>query len=80
MPSIEREIERVAERALRDSHLSGGAPLGILDGLEAFLAAINFKEPAIVGVIAAQVAFAILAILTRKHNSMQIALLGLARQ
>ena len=79
--SIEREIERVAARALRDSAgLAGGAPLGIMDGIEAFFTAIDFTEPFIIGVIGTHVTFLMLAVLTRRHSAMQIALLALARQ
>ena len=78
MTTLEREIERVASRALRESHLSGGAPLGIFDGLEAFVAAINFTEPLIVGILAVHVIFLITAVLTRKRSNVQIGLLVVA--
>jgi len=76
--SIEDEVTRVAERAIRESRLAGGAPLGILDGIEAFLAAIHWDEPLVLGLAGLQVAFLATAILTRKNNTAQMVLLVLA--
>jgi hypothetical protein len=76
--AIEREIERVAERAMHESNLAGGAPLGILDGLEAFAAAIHFSEPLVVCIIVLHVLFLLTAVFTRKHPTVQMALLALA--
>lgn len=80
MPSIEREIEKVVERALRESRLSGGAPIGILDGIEAFLAAINWTEPFILTILTCHALFFILAIVGRKRMTVQVGLLIVARQ
>lgn len=80
MVSIEREIERVVHRALKESQLSGGAPIGIMDGIEAFIAAINWSEPFIVGIVCVHITFLILAIGARRHNNIQIGLLILACQ
>jgi hypothetical protein len=78
--SIEEELEKVIHRALADSRNAGGAPLGLMDGLEAFLAAINWTEPFIIGVLACHVIFLLVAIFGRKQTGIQIGLLVLARQ
>jgi hypothetical protein len=78
--TLEREIERVATRALHESRLSGGGPVGLLEGVEAFLSAINFADPLLVAILSLHALFLTLAVLTRKHMASQIALLIVARQ
>lgn len=78
--TVEREIERVASRLVHESRLSGGAPVGLVEGLEAFLSAINFTEPLLVAILSVHALFLALAIITRKHMASQIALLVVACQ
>lgn len=80
MTSIEEELEKVIHRALQDSRNAGGAPIGILDGLEAFLAAITWTEPFILAILACHALFLLVAVVGRRQSGLQIGLLVVARQ
>lgn len=77
MSSVEYEIERTLQRALRES---GGAPMGFLDGVEAFVAAINWTEPLLLAILALHLILIATAVIGRNKMEVQVTLLVLACQ
>lgn len=80
MPTVDGAVERTLRRILRESSQNGGAPAGFMQDIEAFIAAINWSETFIIGIIVFHLLFMVVAILTRKNNTIQLGLLTMARQ